>query len=47
MIGRIDYLHLPEGASPQLQNELRKMVDQFNAILAEIEHRMEKMKEGS
>ena len=41
MIGRIEYPHLPEGTSQQLQNELRKMVDQFNAILAEVEKRLE------
>lgn len=47
MIGRIDYPHLSDGASRQLQNELRKMVDQMNAILGEIEHRMENTKEES
>lgn len=41
MIGRIEYPHLPEGVSPQLKNELRRLVDQFNAILAEIESRLE------
>lgn len=41
MIGRIEYPHLPEGASPQIKNELRRMVDQINAVIQEIEHRME------
>lgn len=42
MIGRIEYPHIPDGtASPQLRNELRKLVDQMNAALAEIEKRME------
>lgn len=42
MIGRIEYPHIPDGAaSPQLKNELRKLVDQINAVLAELESRME------
>lgn len=41
MIGRIEYPHLPEGASSQLKNELRRLVDQINAVFQEIEHRLE------
>ena len=38
MIRRIEYPHIQEGAvSPQVRNELRKLVDQINAVLAELE----------
>lgn len=45
MIGRIEYPHLPEGVSPQLKNELRKLVDQINVVIQEVEHRLEENKE--
>ena len=48
MIGRITYPHIPDGTvSPQLKSELRKLVDQINAVLAEVENRMELKKEES
>lgn len=38
MSNRIEYPHIPDGAaSPQLKNELRKLVDQINSALASLE----------
>ena len=43
MIRRIEYPHLPDGTvSPQLKNELRKLVDQINVAIADIENQTNK-----
>lgn len=43
MIRRVEYPHLPDGSvSPQLRNELRKLVDQINAVMSEVERSIEK-----
>ena len=42
MIPRIEYPHLPDGTvSPQLRNELRKLVDNINRALTEAERLIE------
>lgn len=48
MIKRIEYPHLPDGtASPQLRNELRKLVDNINEALTEVERLFEKAQGGN
>lgn len=43
MIRRVEYPHIPEGAaSPQLKNELWKLVDQINMALSEVERLMDR-----
>lgn len=48
MIRRIEYPHIPDGAaSPQLKNELRKLVEQINVALSEVESHMETIQGGN
>ena len=48
MIRRIEYPHIPDGtASPQLKKELWKLVDQINAAISEVEHRMDTEQGGN
>ena len=47
MIKRIEYPRIPDGStSPQLKNELRKLVDQINAAISDIEQTMDISKGG-
>lgn len=48
MIRRVEHPHIPDGAaSQQLKGELRKLVDQINFALSEIEHLIEMNQGGS
>lgn len=45
---RVEYPHLPDGSvSPQVKNELRKMVDQINMALADVERSLNKGQGGT
>lgn len=47
MSGRIEYPHIPEGAaSPQLKSELRKLIDQINRELSELDSRITKQNQA-
>lgn len=47
MSGRIEYPHIPEGTvSPQLKSELRKLVDQINRELSELDSRITKQNQA-